>query len=115
LVVLGIVLLDRLKIDDPVGAWPVHGLCGVWGGIATGIFGDLPDGVESVGSFIGVQLLATVVICVWAFITMGIVFFILKGAGLLRVSAEEEQAGLDVSEHGMQAYPSDALAGQAVS
>ncbi len=114
-VVLGIVLLDKLKIDDPVGAWPVHGLCGVWGGIATGIFGDLPDGVESVGAFIGVQAIATVVICVWAFVTMGIVFFALKAAGVLRVSPEEEQAGLDVSEHGMQAYPSDAVAGGAIN
>ncbi len=51
LVVAGIVLLDKLKIDDPVGAWPVHGMCGVWGGIATGIFGDLPDGIASVGAF----------------------------------------------------------------
>jgi len=93
----------------------VHGLCGVWGGIATGIFGDLPDGVESVGAFIGVQAIATVVICVWAFVTMGIVFFALKAAGVLRVSPEEEQAGLDVSEHGMQAYPSDAVAGGAIN
>lgn len=115
LVVLGIVLLDKLKIDDPVGAWPVHGLCGIWGGLATGIFGDLPDGVESVGAFIGVQAIATVVICAWAFITMAIVFFALKAIGMLRVSPEEEQAGLDVSEHGMQAYPSDGLSGQAVS
>jgi Amt family ammonium transporter len=115
LVVLGIVLLDKLKIDDPVGAWPVHGLCGVWGGLATGIFGDLPDGIESVGSFIVVQLIATVVICVWAFVTMGIVFFVLKAIGLLRVSPEEEQAGLDVSEHGMQAYPSDAVTGGVVT
>ncbi|MCC9599273.1 ammonium transporter [Stieleria sp. JC731] len=115
LVVLGIVLLDKLKIDDPVGAWPVHGLCGVWGGIATGIFGDLPDGIESVGAFITVQVIATVVICAWAFITMGVLFFALKAVGLLRVSPEEEQAGLDVSEHGMQAYPSDAMAGQAVT
>jgi Amt family ammonium transporter len=118
LVVLGIVLLDKLKIDDPVGAWPVHGLCGVWGGIATGIFGTAPEvdgAVLSIGSFITVQVIATVVICAWAFITMGIVFYGLKAIGMLRVSPEEEQAGLDVSEHGMQAYPSDALSGQAVT
>ena len=74
LVVIGIVMLDKMKIDDPVGAWPVHGLCGVWGGISTGIFGDLPDGIETVGAFVGVQALSTVVICAWAFITMSIVF-----------------------------------------
>ena len=118
LVVLGIVMLDKLKIDDPVGAWPVHGLCGVWGGIATGIFGTAPEvdgAVLSIGSFITVQVIATVVICVWAFATMSVVFFGLKAVGMLRVSPEEEQAGLDVSEHGMQAYPSDALAGQTIS
>lgn len=104
LVVLGIMLLDRLKIDDPVGAWPVHGLCGVWGGLATGIFGNLPDGIESQGAFFLVQLKATVIICAWAFATMFLLFGLLKGMGVLRVSENEEQKGLDISEHGMQAY-----------
>ena len=115
LVVAGIILLDKLKIDDPVGAWPVHGLCGIWGGLATGIFGDLPEGIESVAAFIQVQAIGTVVICVWAFATMLTVFAVLKAVGLLRVSPEEEQAGLDISEHGMHAYPSDAIAGGAVT
>lgn len=110
LVVAGVILLDKLKIDDPVGAWPVHGLCGVWGGIATGIFGDLPDGIESVGAFVGVQAISTLIICAWAFFTMLVVFLALKAIGMLRVSPEEEQAGLDISEHGMHAYPSDAVA-----
>jgi len=104
LVVLGILLLDKLRIDDPVGAWPVHGLCGVWGGLATGIFGDLPDGIGSQGEFFFVQLKSTIVICVWAFITMFILFSILKAMGVLRVSQAEEQQGLDLTEHGMQAY-----------
>lgn len=104
LVVLGIMLLDKLKIDDPVGAWPVHGLCGVWGGLATGIFGDLPDGIETQGAFFFVQLKATVIICVWAFATMFVLFSLLKAVGILRVSEAEEQQGLDISEHGMQAY-----------
>ena len=115
LVVAGIVMLDKLRIDDPVGAWPVHGLCGVWGGIATGIFGELPDGIETMGGFVTVQLIATVVICAWAFITMSVVFGAMKAAGMLRVSAEEEQAGLDISEHGMHAYPSDAVAGGSIA
>ncbi len=114
LVVMGIVLLDKVRIDDPVGAWPVHGLCGIWGGLATGIFGELPEGIESVGSFIGVQLIGTVAICAWSFILMFGLFFILKSIGMLRVSPEHEQAGLDISEHGMHAYPSDAIAGGAV-
>lgn len=96
LVIGGIVLLDKLRIDDPVGAWPVHGLCGVWGGLATGIFGE--------GQSLGPQILGTVAICAWAFITMFIVFAILNAIGLLRVSPEEEERGLDLSEHGMEAY-----------
>lgn len=95
LVVGGIVLLEKAKIDDPVGAWPVHGLCGIWGGIATGIFGDYD---------LGVQVLGSVVIPVWAFGTMLGLFGILKAVGMLRVSAEDEAVGLDVTEHGMPAY-----------
>jgi Amt family ammonium transporter len=101
LVVLGIMFLDKLSIDDPVGAWPVHGLCGIWGGLATGIF------VES-NSFV-TQLIGTAVICAWAFFTMLILFAILKAMGILRVSAEEETRGLDISEHGMHAYPQSQL------
>jgi len=105
LVVLGILLLDKVKIDDPVGAWPVHGLCGVWGGIATGIFGSaIPEGMTRAG-YIGVQVQSTAIICVWAFVTMFILFSVLKALGMLRVSAEDERSGLDLSEHGMHAYP----------
>lgn len=116
LVVLGVVFLDKLKIDDPVGAWPVHGLCGVWGGISTGLFGfNVPDAVDGRGGYIWVQLYSTVVICAWAFVTMFLIFAVLKLIGALRVSAEEETAGLDISEHGMHAYPSDAITGGTVS
>ena len=91
LVVLGVELLNRLKIDDVVGAWPAHGLCGVWGGIATGIFGDFN---------LGIQILGSVVIPAWAFMTMFILFMVMKKLGILRVSREHEMAGLDISEHG---------------
>jgi Amt family ammonium transporter len=91
LVVYGNILLQKLKIDDAVGAWPVHGLCGVWGGIATGIFG---------AHDLGVQILGSLVIPIWAFVTMYILFTILKQTGALRVSREEEIAGLDMFEHG---------------
>lgn len=105
LVVIGIILLDKLRIDDPVGAWPVHGLCGIWGGLATGLLGtSIPEGMTRL-QYIGVQSFATAVICAWAFFTMLGVFLALKAVGMLRVSQEEEQAGLDVSEHGMHAYP----------
>lgn len=96
LVVGGMMLLEAVKIDDPVGAWPVHGLCGIWGGIATAIFGGAP---------LGAQLIGSLAYCVWAFVLMGAVFLGLKAAGILRVDEEEEIAGLDVSEHGAINYP----------
>ena len=95
LVDLGIMALDKLKIDDPVGAFPVHGLCGVWGGIAAAIFG---------GKAWGAQLVGSLVIPAWGFVTMFALFAFLKGVGMLRVSAQEELEGLDLSEHGMRAY-----------
>lgn len=111
----GILLLDKLRIDDPVGAFPVHGICGVWGGIATGIFGtSLPEvGGEVVTrmGYIIIQVKSTAIICAWAFVTMFILFQVLKAVGMLRVSEAEEIEGLDMVEHGMPAYPtSGALA-----
>jgi len=105
LVVIGIVLLDRLRIDDPVGAWPVHGLCGLWGGLATGIFGDTPSPDMSVGQFFVVQLIGSLTIIGWSVATMVVTFGVLKAIGLLRVSPQEEIEGLDIHEHGMRAYP----------
>jgi Amt family ammonium transporter len=96
----GMKLLEALKIDDPVGAFPVHGLCGVWGGIAVAIFGDYG---EETGSF-ATQLTGSLVIPIYAFVTMFILFTILKAVGLLRVSEEDEMVGLDLSEHGQSAY-----------
>ncbi len=101
LVIAGVLMLDKLKIDDPVGAWPVHGLCGIWGCLAIGI---LPNDYLGADTTFMTQLICTVAICAWAFVTMLVLFTVLKVTGLLRVSPEEEQAGLDVSEHGMQAY-----------
>lgn len=95
LVIAGVLMLDKFQIDDPVGAWPVHGLCGIWGCLAIGVFGKNDIATQAIGA---------ISICAWAFVTMLILFSILKAAGLLRVSPEDEQAGLDVSEHGMKAY-----------
>ena len=95
LVVLGVILLEKLQIDDPVGAWPVHGLCGIWGGMATWLFGGHP---------FKAQLIGCVVIPLWAFVTMLTLFSALKACGILRVSPEEEEQGLDLGEHGMHAY-----------
>ena len=98
-VVAGIILLDKLKIDDPVGAFPVHGLCGLWGGIATGIFGE--------GKDLAVQIKGAIAIPVASFVAMMAVFLALKAIGQLRVSPDEEIAGLDMEEHGMGCYGID--------
>lgn len=96
LVVFAIIALDKLKIDDPVGAFPVHGVCGIWGGIATGIFGD--------GKSLPTQIMGSAVIAGWSFVTMMALFGSLKACGMLRVTPEEEIEGLDIGEHGMHAY-----------
>ncbi len=102
LVVAGVKLLDALRIDDPVGAFPVHGICGVWGGIATWIFSnaDMPGGKHEMIP----QIVGSLVIPLWAFSTMLILFLILKAVGMLRVGKEEELRGLDIGEHGEEAY-----------
>jgi Amt family ammonium transporter len=105
LVVAGVRLLDHLKIDDPVGAWPVHGLCGIWGCLAIGF---IPNAhLESGSTTFLIQIIGTVSIVAWAFVTMLALFSVLKIAGILRVSESEELQGLDMSEHGMNAYPSE--------
>lgn len=107
LVCLGCILLDKLQIDDPVGAFPVHGMCGIWGGIATGIFGipELAAFSPDAKLTLMTQVIGTLIIAGWALGASLIMFFAMKAVGLLRVSAEEELAGLDISEHGMYAYP----------
>jgi ammonium transporter, Amt family len=108
IVVLGIMLLDKLQIDDPVGAFPVHGMCGLWGGIATGIFGTAIPTVNDVlltrGAYIMVQVKWSLIIAVWAFVNLAVLFGILKALGMLRVSPAEEEEGLDIGEHGLHAY-----------
>ncbi len=97
IVVFSIILLDKLKIDDPVGAISVHGVVGIWG-----IFAVLLS--DSDATF-GGQLVGTLVIFVWVFVTSLIVWFALKAIMGVRVSEEEEFDGVDISECGMEAYP----------
>jgi Amt family ammonium transporter len=110
LVCLAVIALDKLKIDDPVGAFPVHGACGMWGGIATGLFYS-PELMEvamlpGAGPASAVtQVIGTLAIGGWALVASLALFFGLKAFGLLRVGAEEELAGLDITEHGQYAYP----------
>ena len=96
IVVFSIVTLDKLKIDDPVGAISAHGTVGIWGLLAVPLSGDV--------SFVS-QLIGIVTIFGWVFITSIILWGILKATMGIRVSEQEEQEGLDIADCGVQAYP----------
>ncbi len=96
IVVFAVPMLDKLKIDDVVGAIPVHLCAGIWGTICVAIFG---------GASLGTQLLGIVAIGAFVFGTSLIVWFALKAAMGIRVSEEEEEIGLDKAELGLEAYP----------
>jgi len=98
IVVFAVVLMDKVKIDDPVGAISVHGVVGIWGLIAV-IFSGNGDAT------IGGQLMGIAVIFVWVFVTSMIFWLIIKAVIGLRVSDEEEYEGVDLAECGMEAYP----------
>jgi Amt family ammonium transporter len=101
IVVFSVGMFDRLKIDDPVGAISVHGVCGAWGTLSAGIFAI--DGLSL--SVIGVQLLGIVACFLWVFPTTFIMFKLIAKTIGLRVSPEEELEGLDLAEHAGNAYP----------
>ncbi|HET6508363.1 MAG TPA: ammonium transporter [Baekduia sp.] len=115
IVVLGVYAIDK-KLDDPVGALSAHGLAGIWGTLACGIFthpslaaynGVGKGGLIYTGSFhqLGVQAIGVVVVFAGVFVSSYVVFGIIKATYGMRVSDEEERAGLDISEHGMYGYP----------
>ncbi len=97
LVVASIVTLDKLKIDDPVGAISVHGVVGIWGLLAVCFTNE--------DATIVAQLIGLVSIFAWVFITSFIVWFVIKQTVGIRVSEEEEYEGVDISECGLEAYP----------
>jgi len=99
IVVLGVALIDKLKLDDPVGAVAVHLICGIWGTLAVGIFGAMAGFDQLLVQLIGVGIVGA--FCVT---TSFIILFIVKATTGLRVDKEEELNGLDLSEHGMEAY-----------
>ncbi|MEJ2494197.1 MAG: ammonium transporter [Ignavibacteriaceae bacterium] len=102
LVVLSVIFFDKvLKVDDPVGAISVHGVCGAWGTLAAGLF-DINGFSWSV---VGVQALGILTCFAWAFTTAFILFKIIQKTIGLRVKPEEELEGLDIGEHGLEAYP----------
>ncbi len=112
LVVLSVEFIDKvLHIDDPVGAVSVHGVCGVWGTLAVGLFADGVNNPDIVGLFykgglqqLGVQALGVVAVFAWVMATSFIMFSLIKAITGLRVSEKEEMQGLDIGEHGVESY-----------
>ena len=121
-VVYGVELLEWLRIDDPIGAVPVHGMCGIWGTLSLGLFAAGKYGATGPfaadnsaplkGLFYGggttlltAQLIGSVTITVATFVVALVLMYLVNATGLLRVSAEGEAMGLDLHEHGISAYP----------
>ena len=100
IIVLGVALIDKLKLDDPVGAVAVHLICGIWGTLAVGLFGTLASSEQLIAQLIGIGVIGLT--CIISSFTLLFVVKIILGG--LRVSKEEELNGLDISEHGMDAY-----------
>jgi len=129
LVIAAMELLEHLRIDDPVGAWPVHGVCGIWGTLSLGLFasgqysaaGSSPFGVPQVvpksadaltGLFYGgggkvlvAQIVGSAVVCTATFAAAMVMFYALNALRVLRVSRDGELNGLDLDQHGISAYP----------
>jgi Amt family ammonium transporter len=111
LVVYGIDWLNRIRVDDPVGAFPVHGMVGIWGTLAVGIFGQEALGAPADGLFygggfgqLGIQTLGVTACLAFTAIAMFIVFKGVQATVGLRVSRETELRGLDLDEHGLESY-----------
>ncbi len=119
IVVFSVAALDAAEIDDPVGAFSVHGVCGVWGTVVIGLWGTAVQGDGAgIGLFNGggitlllVQALGAAAYAIWTLVTCWIAWSVIGGLfGGIRVSEEEETQGLDIGEHGMEAYPDFASA-----
>jgi Amt family ammonium transporter len=103
--VFGVTFLDRVRVDDPVGAIPVHAFCGVWGTLSLGFFHE-SQGLFNGGGWqqLGIQALGIASVFTWVTITAGALFWILKYTIGLRVSDKEERIGLDYGEHAVRSY-----------
>ena len=102
IVVVSIVSLDKLKLDDPVGAISVHGVVGIWGVLAVPLSND--------GASFGAQIIGIAGIFAWVFLASLVVWLILKAVMGVRVSEEEEYEGVDLAECGLEAYPEFSVA-----
>jgi len=114
IVVFSVAALDAAEIDDPVGAFSVHGVCGVWGTLVIGLWGyDIQDTGAALGLLngggigqLGIQALGAGAYAIWTLLTCWIAWSVIGGLfGGIRVTEEEETLGLDIGEHGMEAYP----------
>ncbi|MBN1648529.1 MAG: ammonium transporter [Spirochaetales bacterium] len=110
-VVLAVLLLDKLRIDDPVGAFPVHGINGIWGTLSIGLFGLEKYGLQNDGLFLGgglgqlgIQAIGVFTVAAFVALAMGLIFKVIDLTIGLRVSREEEMRGLDIGEHGLESY-----------
>ena len=110
-VVLAVEFIDKvLHVDDPVGAVSVHGVCGALGTLMVGLFAQ-PEFGGAAGLFFGggfgllkAQIIGVLAVFAWTVVTAGVLFFLIKSIVGLRVTSEEERRGLDIAEHGMEAY-----------
>lgn len=112
IVVYGALWLEKLKIDDPVSAVPIHLFNGAWGTLAIGFFateGGVTGLVAGNASQLVAQLIGVAVVGAWCVVTGAALFYGIKATVGLRVSREEEIKGLDIGEHGIEAYPKDAI------
>jgi Amt family ammonium transporter len=95
---------ERLKIDDVLGVWPLHGICGLWGGIACGIFG-----LEALGGMGGVspivQIGGSVLVSLYALAAGAIIYAIVKRTAGIRLTDEQQRRGADLSIHSIGATP----------
>jgi Amt family ammonium transporter len=106
LVVCSVIFFDRIKIDDPVGALSVHLVNGVWGTLAVGLFNREAGLLYGAGAKqLGIQFVGILAVAAFSLISSLILWKIIQGLMGLRVSEEEEMQGLDIGEHGMEAYP----------
>ena len=112
LVVFSVSFIDALKIDDPVGAFSVHGTCGIWATLAVGLF-NVDKGLFTGHGFsqLGIQIVGVLAYAIFAVVSSFIVWSIIGAIfGGIRVTEKEEVEGLDIGEHGMEAYPDFASA-----
>jgi Amt family ammonium transporter len=116
IVVAGVLMFERLRLDDPVGALSAHGLAGIWGTLACGLFTSdrlaATNGIGTEGLFygggltqLGTQAVAVAAIFTFVFVSSMVLFTIIKATVGVRVDEEAEIAGLDIAEHGMYGYP----------